>query len=313
MCKQWRQGKREELNTKEWKDVICQLRELGIEEINFTGGEPLLREDIFDLAKYAFSLGVRCGITTNGFLLDKDKVNSLIENGLAIFTLSIDALGDAYDAIRGLNGAYRRVENAAKILSDFRRKKGISAHISFVLMRPTLEHLESVLSLCKELDFPVVICLLDKTPYLFDLEEMQNNLWIKESDYPELKKVQSILFKEKKSNNGFIYNSFSDIEFFESYFKDPVQKQIPCVVSQTRIFIDSSGNVFGGCWSMGSFGNIKERRLVEIVNSRHYKEMHKKMFFKNCPGCSCGYATNLRYSLNSQIKNIWFNFFSRAK
>lgn len=310
MCKQWRrQEKNEELSTEEWREAIDQLKALGIEEINFTGGEPLLREDVYDLVRYASNLGIISGITTNGFLLDKDRANLLIKNGVNIFTISIDALAEAYDGIRGVNGAYKRVINAAEILSDFKREGKISVHVSFVLMKPTLKHLKTVLDLCRDLNLPLVVCLLDKTPYYFDLKEVENNLWIKKVDYPELKKIQKLLIREKNSNRGSIYNSFSNIDFFSDYFEDSIQRQIPCVASQMRIFIDSLGNVFGGCWSMGSFGNLKEKSISEIINSSQYKRMHINMFFKRCPGCSCEYSKNLRYSLPFLFKEVMFNLF----
>lgn len=313
MCKQWRQEKKEELSTEQWQDVICQLKEEGIEEVNFTGGEPLLKEGILELAKHASSLGITCGITTNGYLLDERTINNLMESGVGIFTLSLDALGNDYDKIRGVEGAFKRIESALKTLSNIRKNNNISATVSLVLMKSTLKHLKSVVDFCRYLSIPIVICLLDKTPYIFDLGTNQDKLWIKDEDMPELKNAQELLVKNKMDNGKLIYNSFSDIRFFDNYFKDPVQKQIPCVVSQTRIFIDSQGDVYGGCWSMGSFGNLREMTLREITDSEKFRSVHKNMFFKKCPGCSCGYATNLRYDLKSLITDIIFESFTLTK
>lgn len=315
MCKQWRGEKEEEINKEKWKEAISQLKELGVEEINFTGGEPLLRDDICELTKYASGLGIVCGITTNGSLLDRNKANLLVDSGVNIFTLSIDGLGEDYDRIRGVGDAYSKAKNAAQILSVFRKEKKADVHISFVLMRPTTKFLKDVLYFCKDLNLSLVICLLDKTPYYFDLKEIESNLWIKKNDSSELKKAQHLLIKEKSSNRGSIYNSFSSIDFLEDYFRDSIQKEIPCVASQSRVFIDSSGNVFGGCWSLGSFGNIKKNSLKEITASTRYKLAHENMFFKKCPGCSCGYSTNLRYNLFYLFKEGVFNLlpFTRSK
>lgn len=304
MCKQWRQELKDELCIDEWLDAIKQLNRLGIKEINFTGGEPLLKKEVFDLAKYASSLGTTCGLTTNGYLINEEIVKRLIENGVTIFTISLDALEDDYDDIRGVKGAFQRVKNAINVLLKFKKEEGITVNISFVLMKPTLKHLNKVLEFCKALGLPMVVCLLDKTPYLFDLKDEINHFWINENNSEKLQEVTDLLLKEKLSNKDSIYNSLAEIKFFSKYFNDPLQQGIPCIASQTRIFIDSAGEVYGGCWSMGSFGNIKEKKLQEIINSENYLERHKNMFFKNCPGCSCGYSTNLRYSLSALINNF---------
>jgi MoaA/NifB/PqqE/SkfB family radical SAM enzyme len=308
MCKQWREIKIGELNTEEWKDIIEQLKNIGIEKINFSGGEPLLRHDVFELIKYASEGGIICGLTTNGYLLNKQTALLLINSGIKIFTISIDGVGDSYEQIRGIKGAFKKIENAARLLSSFRQDKGISVNVSFVLMKPTLNYLLDVLDFCKILNLPLVICLIDRTPYLFDLES-QKNLWIEKEDYLQLERLQKLLLKEKIFNSKIIYSSFSDISFFKNYFKDPIQKRIPCIVSQTRIFIDSRGNVFGGCWSMGSFGNLKDKSLKDIINSTRYKRMHRNMFFKACLGCSCGYSDNLRFvplrRLKDRIKALY--------
>jgi len=294
----------EELPTEKWKNVILQLKDLGINEINFTGGEPLLRNDLSELIGYATSLGIVCGITTNGSLLNKENINGLIDKGVKVFTLSIDALNEEYEKIRGVENVFKNVGEAARILSGLKKTKPINVNISFVLMKKTIKYLPEVLSFCKKIDLPLVICLLDKSPYLFDLKS-QKELWINEEDYIELEKIQELLFKEKRAKGNLVYNSYSDIDYFKGYFKDPIQKTIPCAVSQTRIFIDSQGDVFGGCWSLGKFGNVKENKISDIISSLRYQELHKKMFFKECPGCSCGYSINLRYFLPALIKNCF--------
>jgi hypothetical protein len=60
---------------------------------------------------------------------------------------------------------------------------------------------------------------------------------------------------------------------------------------------------------MGSFGNLKDKPLKEIVSSPEYKKAHRNMFFKNCPGCSCGYPKNLRYYLPYLIKEAEYRIF----
>jgi len=61
--------------------------------------------------------------------------------------------------------------------------------------------------------------------------------------------------------------------------------------------------------SMGSFGNIKQKKLRELTMDKQYKLAKRNMFYKNCSGCSCGYLFNIRL-YQPRIIN---NFFQRLK
>jgi len=154
---------------------------------------------------------------------------------------------------------------------------------------------------------PLVGNLFDYTSYYFKtLREEKDKFWLNTpEDFKWLKEFQKMLIQDKKIT----YHTYTEIDYFRRYFKDSLQKNIPCVVSQKRIGIDSRGNVYGGCWSMGSFGNVKEISLKDIVMSKKYKKAHRNMFFKNCPGCSCGYSVNLRYYLPDIVKKGLFDIF----
>ena len=71
MCRQWRSPHDDELSTEEWKRLIDELKQKGIKNIHYTGGEPLLRRDLAELVRYAAERGFTVGLTTNGILLDK--------------------------------------------------------------------------------------------------------------------------------------------------------------------------------------------------------------------------------------------------
>jgi len=94
------------------------------------------------------------------------------------------------------------------------------------------------------------------------------------------------------------------MDFIAAYFKDPVQAGIPCVVSQDRIYVDPYGNVFGGCLSMGQFGNLKNTSFGILKKDAGYKRARKNMFYKKCKGCSCGYMFNVRYAPGLILKDI---------
>jgi len=307
MCDQWKRKTGDELSTEKWMDILLQLKEIGIKNITLSGGEPFLRRDIIEIISYANKIGSEVGVITNGYLLDKEKIEAAIKAGLGSFSISVDAVSEKFNNIRGIQGAYQKVLNSCKLLSEY-KKNGIYVYLYFTLMKTTLDTYKDVFAIAEEFNFPFIINLFDYTPYFFEsLRKEKNIFWINEnSDFQHLRKLQKYFIDKKGKNPKSIYHTYSEIEYFRDYFKDPLKRNIPCMVSQQRLGIDSRGNVDGGCWSMGSFGNLKEESLADIINSTKYKAAHKNMFFKKCPGCSCGYPTNLRYHLPSLVKEIFF-------
>jgi len=309
MCNQWREKSKQELGTKDWQVILDQLKEENIKMVTFSGGEPLLRNDLIDIIKYAKKLNMTCSLFTNGYLLNEDNIQKLISSGIDFISISFDGVDDKFNAIRGINGAYEKVKKSAEILANLYKRNMLKVSMSFVLMKPTLNYLNEVLKLRDIFDFPLVINLVDFTPYFFKSIKDKDTLWINEKDMESLSINLKLLAEHKRKKNDSIYLTYSGINYIKNYFIDPLQSRIPCFVSQERICIDPEGNVYGGCWSMGSFGNLRENSLKHIIHSIKYKNAHRDMFFKRCPGCSCGYLENLRLFLPSLIKDLFYHFF----
>jgi MoaA/NifB/PqqE/SkfB family radical SAM enzyme len=297
MCDQWREHKSGELTTDEWKDVARQLRELGVEHVSFAGGEPFMRKDLLELIEHLGGLGFSSSLITNGFVVDRARLERAVAGGLRAVGLSVDAVGAAFDRIRGIAGGFERLLLACEPLSALKAAGRLEVHVYFTLMRPTLGAVPDVLALARRFGFPLVVNLFDHTPYFFrGLAARRHEYWIDPRD-PALAEAQAFLAGEKAKDPQSVYHTAGEIAWFRDYFVDPVQPSLPCVVSQQRLGIDSRGDVHGGCWSLGTFGNVRERRLREIVGSQRYREAHRAMLRKQCPGCSCGYSGNLRPSL----------------
>jgi MoaA/NifB/PqqE/SkfB family radical SAM enzyme len=296
MCGVWSSDSRVELTTEEWKEVFRQLRQEEIKYLYFAGGEPLLREDLADLVSFAHSLGFRVIIATNGYLLTEELARKLIDSGVKYFNVSLDALGGDFNSIRGVEGAYEKVSSACKILSKLRKDRDIEVAICATIMKSTLRNILKVVQFADSLDIPILFSLLDCTPYFFHSAK-NDNLWIGESERGQLKEVVEELIRAKRRKKKLIKHSYASLLYINRYFKDPLRKDIPCAKAFTRVFIGPEGKVFGGCWSMGYFGDLRGSRLKEIIHSEEYRLSHRKRFLKECPGCSCGYDVDLKYSL----------------
>lgn len=127
----------DELTTSECKPIIDTLAELGTMMIGWTGGEPLLRNDLEELAEYAWSKGIRSNVTTNGLLLDRNRAERLISAGCHTIQISLDgSSADANGRIRGTN-----TEQFEQVLSAIRTAKslGVKVVMASLVGRDNLE------------------------------------------------------------------------------------------------------------------------------------------------------------------------------
>ena len=96
-----------ELTTEEAKRMIEDLASINVPALLMSGGEPLVRPDILDLAEYATSLGVRVTFSTNGILIDEIKAARLAKIGVTYVGISVDGAEERHDRMRGRKGAFK--------------------------------------------------------------------------------------------------------------------------------------------------------------------------------------------------------------
>ena len=97
-----------ELTTDEAKIVLDDLAQFSVPSVLFSGGEPLMRKDLFELIKYAVGLGLRTVISTNGTLIDVDTAQNIKQAGVSYVGISLDGIGEVNDKFRGVAGAFDR-------------------------------------------------------------------------------------------------------------------------------------------------------------------------------------------------------------
>lgn len=96
-----------ELTTGQAKMFIDDLAQMGVPVLLFSGGEPLLRDDIFELGSYAVSKGLRTVLSTNGTLITPMIAQQLKETGFQYIGISLDGTQEVHDKFRGKPGAFR--------------------------------------------------------------------------------------------------------------------------------------------------------------------------------------------------------------
>lgn len=104
-----------DLTTEEVKAGIDKLAQWGVVVLAFSGGEPLVRRDILELAKYSSDQGFYTAIATNGVLLTKERCIALKEAGVNYLQISLDgARPETHDSFRGVNGMFERTVSGIK-------------------------------------------------------------------------------------------------------------------------------------------------------------------------------------------------------
>jgi len=101
--------RKDELTTRECLEICDQFPELLVQEVDFTGGEPLLRRDWAEIALHLKDLGISTNILTNGLDLDRETVLAMKEAGIGAVGISLDGLEQTHDRIRCREGSYRSV------------------------------------------------------------------------------------------------------------------------------------------------------------------------------------------------------------
>lgn len=97
-----------ELTTQEAKSFIDDLADFHVPVLLFSGGEPLIRSDFFELAEYAQAKGVRPTLSTNGTLITREVAQRIKDIGVGYVGISLDGLQDVNDQFRGVEGAFQK-------------------------------------------------------------------------------------------------------------------------------------------------------------------------------------------------------------
>ena len=95
-----------ELSTNEAENFIDDLAEFKVPVLLYSGGEPLMRDDIFHLIDYTRNNGIRPVLSTNGTLITQDMAETIKNSDVSYVGISLDGIGKDNDEFRGIKGAY---------------------------------------------------------------------------------------------------------------------------------------------------------------------------------------------------------------
>lgn len=137
-----------ELDTDQCKKFIDELAELGRPILIMTGGEPLFRQDLFELAEYAHGKGFPLALATNGTLIDETMAKKIVAAGFRRVAISLDGSNaETHDSFRGIPGCF---DDAIKGIKNL-KALGMSTQINTTIARHNAHEIKDILDLSLEL------------------------------------------------------------------------------------------------------------------------------------------------------------------
>jgi MoaA/NifB/PqqE/SkfB family radical SAM enzyme len=286
-CDYWKSRWNDGIDTNRAIDLINEIASLGIRALRFTGGEPLLRRDFFEILKKANTSSFkRIIIQTNGLLIKKlhKEIN---DSPITNISLSIDGLKETNDLIRGIDGYFDLGMEGIKLL------RGKQVSLAVTLNRISAEELGKLAEAAHAVGADVDFNILSQSLYFVKGADM-DSMW------PERKDVVSIAKFLRETLKRPDY----EVDYITKYYNKEIQKEPPCVLGYLQVFILSSGDVLTGCYPMKAVGNILHDKLETILDSKAYADQCAAMVRRECPGCTCGVETSL--AMNNASSSAFF-------
>lgn len=282
-CDYWKHRWDDDIPTDRAIALVTTLGRIGVRTLRLTGGEPLLRRDLFGVLEAAetapFSSIV---LQTNGLLLRRlcAQVN---DSPITHVAISLDGIGERNDDIRGIRGYFDRALEGATRLS------GKTILIAVTLTGQGAGDLDALISLAEERGGYFACNLPDNRLYFFNQVDV--------ADFWPNPAQRAAILETLRSRLADQFKPY-ELDYIDRYLGErlPPAKSLnpPCVLGYTTLYIASNGDVRSGCYTLPPVGNILTENLEAILGSPRYRERCQKMLRLECPGCACGVFNSLR-------------------
>ncbi|MGD0154275.1 MAG: putative heme d1 biosynthesis radical SAM protein NirJ1 [Thermacetogeniaceae bacterium] len=262
-----------ELNTDEGKRLINDLAAFKVPVILFSGGEPLMRPDFFELAGYAAGLGLRSTISTNGTLITPEVARRLRSIGVGYVGVSLDGIGLVNDRFRGQAGAFE----AALAGIRYCLEAGVRVGLRFTISRCNYDQLSAIFDLLERENIPRACfyhlaysgrgkAMLDEDLTHSQSRQALDLIMERTLDFHHRGITKEILTVDNHADGVYLYLKLLD--------RDPEgARRVYELLKMNRgnrsgiaiAAVDWEGNVHPDQFTLNhSFGNVRERRFGDI-------------------------------------------------
>lgn len=279
-CVRWVHNS-EELATKQIFSIIDELSDMGTYSINYTGGEPLLRDDIGRIASYAKAKGIRVGISSNGTLIP-ERIYGI--RGIDFLTLSYDGPQEVHDKQRQ-KGSYTHILRAIRVAKE----NNINVRLHTVLTKYNIDYIDFILEFARKFDLIVNFAIIEFIPFSIK-EDIKVFL-------PPKEKYRSAIDKliiKKRGSDKNIGNSVSGLKYLYQW---PNYRKINCSAGRIYCRIEPNGDVF-------PCGNLILKSKPLNCVSKGFKDAFMNLKLGGCRSCWCDSRIEMNYIYSLDLKAI---------
>jgi len=281
-----------EMSTDEYKILFKDVALISSPIILLSGGEPMLRDDIFEISLTASKLGLRVALSTNGTLITKDIVNQMVKPGINGASVSIDGPDqEIHDNFRKQTGAFEAALNSVRLLKD----AGVRVQVNTSLTGSNMRYIDRIYRLVKDLDADAWhIFLLVPTGRG---ESIADNELIKDDDY---EKILNNIY-EKNRDDGMEIKPTCAPQYYRILRQRAKADNIPvdvahfginamtrgCLAGTGFVFISYKGQVFPCGYYPSMAGDLKKQSFSTIwEESTLFKDLRNfKKYEGYCGAC----------------------------
>jgi len=262
-----------ELNTQEAKEMIDDLVDFKVPVLLISGGEPLIRPDIFELCEYAISKGIRVTISTNGTLITPEMAKKIKEIGISYVGISLDGLEETNNKFRGNNMAFQ------KALEGIRNCKAVDQKVGlrFAINKHNYKEIDGIFKLIEDEKIPRVCFyhlvysgrgkeMIEEDISHEETRKVIDNIVKHTIDFYKKGDEKEILTVDNHCDAVYIYKKYleKDPERAERIY-DLIKRNGGNRSGIAIGEIDWLGNVHADQFTMNhTFGNIREKKFSKI-------------------------------------------------
>lgn len=262
-----------ELTTQEGKTLLDDLAAFGVPVVLFSGGEPLMREDMPELAEYAVQKGMRAVISTNGTLITPEKAKILKEIGLSYVGISLDGMAEVNDRFRAVKGAFNMA------LEGIRNTQaaGIKVGLRFTINRFNRDEIPQIFDLIEKENIPRACFyhlvyagrgsnLMKDDLSLDDTRTVVDLIMDRTREFSDAGNPKEILTVDNHADGPYVYlrmlkedpeRAAEVLELLKMNEGNSSGRGIGCVSWDGEVHADQF-------WRHHSFGNVRQRPFSEI-------------------------------------------------
>jgi len=308
-----------QLTTEEAKRLLQQLAEVNCPVLLLSGGEPLLRPDIFELLGEAKRIGLRTALSSNGTLIDAGTAEKIADSGVSYVGISIDGPESFHDKFRKVPGCFKAALGGIKNCRD----AGLRTGLRFTITKENVRHVPFVFELAAELNIRR-ICFyhlvrvgraeLTKPPTSRQTRQALDTIVEKTADAVNAGAIDEVLTVGNHADGPYLLMKMQK----ENNPNLEAAKELLLINGGNRIgekiaAVDYSGNVYPDqFWSNYQLGNIKEksfRNIWQNPTERVLKKLRNKTEFadQKCKKCRWfDYCKgNFRFLAANPAENNW--------